>query len=217
MKPTLKWILAIVLTLTCFASAVAADKQPERQVKHTTITSSHDPAVKITLPKAAKYAGAARWDLYDCCDAELHVFVEADAQKRVRRLYWVQFEAYLPNNTYTYDYPFTEKTTHGGREFDVNTSFGPTNKPVRAGSDFERVRALVSQAGFSLPAETMSVRLVHLLDAAKRKELMFIYTEDLAASGASAEELSAPMGNAKWEQLRAGLLARAKGRIRVRF
>jgi hypothetical protein len=35
----------------------------------------------------------------------------------------------------------------------------------------------------------MSVRLVHLLDEEKRKELMFIYSEDVASTGHTASEL----------------------------
>src|SRR3954465_6628048 len=105
------------LALLTFATAAAtADKSPERSVHGSTIKSSHDPAVEIHLPRSAKYAGAARWDLYDICDAELHVFVEADAKKQVRRLYWVQFEHYLPDNNHTYNYPFTEKLSLEGRE-----------------------------------------------------------------------------------------------------
>src|ERR1044072_1762492 len=115
MNPVIRWILAGSLALMLFSTATAAaDKPLERTVKGTTITSTHDPAIKIRLPKTAQYVGGARWDLYDCGDAELHVFVEADEHKRVQRLYWVQFEHYLPNNTYTYDYPFTETTTHAG-------------------------------------------------------------------------------------------------------
>src|SRR5512144_1322411 len=119
MKTSTLWILAGGLALLAFThAAAAAEKTPERVVHGSTITSQHDPAVEIRLPRAARYAGAARWDLYGIRDAELHVFVEADAQKRVQRLYWVQFEHYLPDNSYTYNYPFAETTTHGGRLFD---------------------------------------------------------------------------------------------------
>jgi hypothetical protein len=47
------------------------------------------------LPQSLHYA-ADRWVLYDIADCELHDFVDADAQKNVQRLYWVQFEGYIP-------------------------------------------------------------------------------------------------------------------------
>ena len=215
MKRTTRLLLTISLALALLSPLTAAGKDPERKVQGTTLTSTRDPALQITLPKAAQYVGGARWDLYDVADCELHVFVEADADKRVQRLYWVQFEGYLPNNTHSYDYPFTEKLTHAGREFDVSARFGPTNKPPRAGSDWERVRALITQAGYQLGPESMNVRLVDLLDEAKRQELMFIYAEDLATTGTSVEELNKPENKAKWEALKAALIERATQKIQL--
>src|SRR5689334_9099929 len=161
MKAFARLFLFGLLALLVFStSAAAADKSPERVVQASTVISRHDPAVIIQLPAAAHYAGAARWDLYGICDAELHVFVEADAQQRVQRLYWVQFEHYLPDNTHTYAYPFTDKLTLAGREFDVTTNFRPAAGSSKPGSDRERVLQLVAQSGYTMPAETMSVRLV---------------------------------------------------------
>jgi len=216
MKHFTSWFAAGSLALS-LSGIAAAEKPVERRVAGTTITSERDPAVEIRLPGNAKYAGAARWDLYGCCDAELHLFIEPDSNKRVQRLYWVQFESYLPNNNYTYDYPFAEETQLAGRRFDLNFRFDRTDQPAKPGSDFERVRMLVTQAGYHLAPETMQVRLVHLLDDGRRKELMFIYAEDLSATGATVEELSKPESQAKWEKLKADLLARAQERIRPKF
>ena len=214
---TLKLPICAVAAAFSFATAaLAGEKIPERKVEGTTITSRHDPAIRITLPAAAQYVGAHRWDLYNVADAEVHVFVEADAHKRVQRLYWVQFEAYLPDNTHSYDYEFKEQLTHAGLLFDVSAHFGPTNRPPKPGSDREQVMALLSKRGYQIGAESMSVRLVHLLDEAKRKELMFIYAEDLAASGFTVEELRKPENQAKWSELKAGLIARALERIQLR-
>ena len=208
-------LCAAAVSLAFVGTGSAADKSPERTVQGTTITSGRDPAIRIRLPAGAQYLGAHRWNLYDVADAEVHVFVEADAQKRVQRLYWVQFEGYLPDNTHTYDYPFKEQLTHAGLTFDVNASFGPTNRPSKPGSDREHVMALLTKAGYQIGAESMNLRLVHLLDESKRRELMFIYAEDLAASGFTTEELKKPENEAKWKEIKAGLIARALERIRL--
>jgi hypothetical protein len=71
------------------------------------VTSERDPKVRIQLPKSAQYVGADRWVLYGIADCELHAFVDADRQKNVQRLYWVQFEGYLPTKPelkHKYDY-----------------------------------------------------------------------------------------------------------------
>ena len=45
-------------------------------------------------------------------DVSAHYFVFEDG--RIKRLYWVQFEGYLPSNTHTYDYK-SPKTVNIGR------------------------------------------------------------------------------------------------------
>src|SRR5207253_2835100 len=75
---------------------VAQINGPERKAEGNVVTSHRDPSVRIELPKSVQYVGADRWVLYDIADCELHAFVNADRQKNVQRLYWVQFEAYLP-------------------------------------------------------------------------------------------------------------------------
>ncbi len=202
--------------LLVFGAANAAAKAPERIVQGSTVTSARDPAVSISVPTAAVYVGGDRWDLYDVADCEIHVFVEADAEKRVQRLYWIQFEGFLPTNARSYKYPFTEKLTHAGLEFDVRAQVGDTPVKPKTGSDFQRVKMLVEKAGYQLPGAQMNVRLVHLLDDTKRKELMIIYAEDLATTGHTSAELKAASGEVRWEEIKADLIKRALENIRIK-
>ena len=173
MKRSLLAFGALLLT----ASTTALGAPPERVVKGHRLISRSDPAITIQLPRSARYVGADRWDLYDICDAELHLFVEADRSKRVRAFYWIQFERYLPNNTHVYNYSKDTAVTFAGRPFWQRIRFGPTDEPQRAGSDGEHVRQMLAKAGYELPPHMTNVRLVHLLDDSRRQELMFIYAE----------------------------------------
>jgi hypothetical protein len=177
--------------------------------------SDHDPKVRIALPKSAQYVGADRWVLYDMADCELHAFVDADARKNVQRLYWVQFEAYLPSRPelkHTYDSP--RHAELGGLDFYVDTWVRATDEPTRAGSDLEHILALIRAKGYRVPAGMMYVRLVHLLDETKRKELMIIYAEDLAPTGFTAAELQKG-GKAydQWPALEKPLVERAEQKV----
>jgi len=212
MKRTLFGLSAMVMS--CFLMAAA--KAPEREVKGNRVISTSAPAIEIQVPRSAVYLGAERWDLYDVADCELHLFVEAYPDKTVKAMYWIQFEAYLPTNEHTYDYSEDEPVTFGGRPFWKSSNFGPTNNTPRAGGDGERTRQMLSRAGYKLPAERMSVRLVHLVDESRRKELMVIYAEDLAPSGYTAAQLRD--GNEprpEWKAVEQGLVERAMSRIKL--
>ena len=179
----------IVLALSCGLLAVQADR-PERKVEGNTITSERNPKLRIQLPKSAEYLGADRWNLYDVADCEVQVFLEADAHKNVQRLYWVQFEGYLPSKPeMKYEYDSPQRATIGGLDFYVDAWVRANNAPTRAGSDREHVQSLVGAKGYKMPSGMMYVRLVHLLDEHKRRELMIIYGEDLAPTGFTAAEL----------------------------
>jgi len=205
----------VFAALICCAALAAENQKPERQVQANVLTSGRDPKVRVTLPSSVRYVGADRWPLYDIADCELHVFVEGTAQKKVERLYWLQFESYLPSRPELHHtYPFTETETLSGLLFDVRARFGPGNDTPKPGSDGEHVQALLRAKGYTMPDATMNVRLVHLLDEQKRKELMIIYAEDLQPTGLSVNDLL-PGGKhtEEWPALQEGLIRRAKAAI----
>jgi hypothetical protein len=207
----------IAIALLLAASFTSQTSSPERRVEGNTITSTHDPAVRIQLPPAAQYVGADRWILYGIADCELHAFVQAGAQKKVQRLYWVQFEGYIPSKPelhHTYDSP--RHTQINGLDFYVDTWVEPTAKHIKPGSDLEHIETLLEAHSYKLPPTMMSVRLVHLLDEQKRKELMIIYSEDATPTGFTATELSSGgRAHDKWQKIEAGLVDRAEKSITI--
>jgi hypothetical protein len=206
------FLLPTLLCWTAFASEIP---KPERQAQANVLTSERDPKIRIKLPSSVQYVGADRWSLFDLADCELHVFVEATAQKRVQRLYWLQFEAYLPSRPELHHtYPFAKTETLGELLFDVRARFGASGEAPKPGSDLEHVQALLRAKGYQLPEAMMNVRFVHLFDQQKRKELMIIYAEDLASTGFTVEDLL-PTGkhSAQWPSLEASLIQRAKNAL----
>jgi hypothetical protein len=214
----MKIALTLASILACFGLALPAQMlAPERRVIGSTIISDHDPKVRIELPREVQYLGADRWILYDIADCELHAFVEVNAQKQVVQLYWVQFESYVPTRPalhHTYDSPRHAKI--GGLDFYVDTWPRARNEEPTAGSDLEHINALITAKGFTLPEGMMYLRLVHLLDDQKRKELMIIYAESLHGTGYTAADLSQDAKSPERRlQLERALIERGEAKIRV--
>jgi hypothetical protein len=174
----------------------AVSPVPVAKVAGNVITHSGE-KVRVRVPESAVYAGAERFNLYGVADAEIHVFVEADAAKKMQRLYWVQFESYLPDNDHRYNY------AKGNTRFDLWGGtptwlvWGPrqTSAPSRPGGDRESVMRILSRAGYTVPPEVLNVRMVQMLDDPQgsgrgRRELMIIYSEDLAPTGKTVAELT---------------------------
>lgn len=212
-----KIISVMAVLMTCGVAAAAAPERPERIVRGTVISSQHSPPVHIQVPDSALYVGADRWVLYDVADCEIHVFVEADAQKKIKRIFWIQFEAYIPAKPDSrYDYSGATMNLDG-TDFFVRARFGPTSDTGRPGSDSEHVQNLLRDHGYTAPAEMMNVRLVHLPDEMKRKELMIIYAEDLEPIGlTSAQLIKDGKPVEQWAVIEKDLIERARKSITLR-
>ena len=204
------------------AEQAAASPAPVGRVKgHAVIHSGEQ--VTVRVPGSAAYLGSERFTLYGVADAEVHVFAESDASRRLRRLYWIQFESYLPSlpdKGYNY--------ADGNRRMEawgVPTwvRAGPvrTDGPMRAGSDREHVIGILKRAGYTVPDEVMNVRMVQLLDDPEgtghgRRELMLIYSEDLGPTGEKVADLVVDgKPTARWTPMEQPLVTRATTAFQV--
>lgn len=203
-----------VAALLCCGSAYAQTPSPERKIEGTSVIS-REPSLRVAVPTHARYVGADRWVLSGVADCEVHVFVEADASRQVQRLYWIQFEAYLPSKPeLRYNYDRDPEVTMNGLAVRHRERFGPTDEKPRAGSDLEHVQQLIAAANYTLPREIINARLVHLPDDTRRSEVMVIYIEDMAITGrTSSDFLADGKVSAAWAPVAGELLERAKARI----
>ena len=214
-----KLLLPIIVALS-FGGTIESSipQQQTRSVKGQTLSSAEMPAVRLRFDKDFKYIGSQDFILYDVAHAEQHFFVDADKQGRIRSMYWVQFEGYLPGNTHTYRYKVNKTVNIGGLDF-IADAYARNIKvnSGRADSDGSRARAFLEKQGYRMKSdEVMSQRLVHLADEAKRNELMIIYLEDLSDMKLTAADLAAGGSAAsRWADISKGLLERAIKGIEV--
>jgi len=216
------WIALAMAAQAAPATTTQKVDPPQAVVSGHTVT--HKVAgLTIRVPKSATYVGAERFDLYGVADAEIQVFAEADKNKRLTKLYWIQFESYWPSHPNNhYDYTGDRRETHWGNTVWVNSGPGSTATPPRPGGDRAHVQAMLEKAGYTAPPEMMNVRMIQLLDDPQgtghgRRELMFIYAEDLAPTGKALAELTDAKGNttSAWDPLDKPLVQRATTAFQV--
>lgn len=198
-------------------SAAPSPAQP-RKVEGQVLTSAALPAVRLKFDRDLKYIGSQDFILYDVARAEQHFFVDADKEGRIKRIYWVQFEGYLPNNTHSYRYKPTKSVRIGPLDFIADAA--PRNikgSMGRPDSDSNRAADFLKAKGLRMASDDiLTQRLVHLIGDDRRNELMIIYMEDLSGTGLTAADL-APEGRAasRWDEISKGLLERAAKGIEI--
>jgi hypothetical protein len=217
--------LGVLVGLACGQSSSvpkatdeAVNPQLPRQVSKQVLTSTTMPAVRLKVDKNFKYAGSQSFVLYDVANAEQHFFVDADKEGRIKRFYWVQFEGYLLTNTHTYRYKANKVVNLGGLDFIADShAVNIKANPSPANSDGSRARAFLENKGYRIAGDDLLIqRLVHLVDEAKRNELMIIYIEDLSGHGLTASDLARDgRAVARWEGISKDLLERAQKGLKV--
>lgn len=185
----------------------------ERRFAGDALVSETDPTVTLRVAAPYRYLGGQKFLLYGVADAEQHFFVEPGPDGELLSLYWIQFEGYRPDNEYRYDYEDSPSRMRlDGFEFYVDTAVVESDPSRRRrGSDGSLARAFLADSGYGLPADYVYVRLVHLTDATRRKELMIIFLEDLTPTGMTAADLGA---DGEQESLWPGVEERTLEKIR---
>ena len=210
------FVLFAFFAIACFlhyeTTSTAQTKTAQaRTVKDQVLVSTEMPAVRLKFDNAFKYVGAQDFILYEVARAEQHFFVDTDKEGRIKRMYWVQFEGYLPANTHSYNYRSNQKVNLGGLEFIADAYARKVQAGGRPDSDGARAQAFLTGKGYRMASdEALMQRLVHLVDEAKRNELMVIYMEDLGPMKLTAADLAKDgKAAAQWDEIAKGLLERA--------
>ena len=176
--PALKRFGGIILASALVTTSAHA-VEPRLHADGRTVNSIEPPA-SVTVPESADYLGSKRWILFGYADCDLQLYADKDASGTVERLYWIQSESYIPSRpelTHANDYVESRRLKWDGLDFHLDTWTRKLSDAAPADSDLEQVEKLVAARGLALPADMSFVRLVHLPDQAKRKELMIIYGE----------------------------------------
>ena len=173
--------LAIFFLLGSFVLTAAQNiDQSARAVKGRILISKDAPELRLKFGKKFKFAGSQRFVLYDRANAEQYFFVEA-ANNKIKRLYMLQFEGFLPKIDGTYDYNEPQTVEIGGSRYFSNTeNIANVEAALSAvpGSDIAKAAKFLQDKGFTLMKSLKYQRFVRVLDEDKRREFIILYIED---------------------------------------
>ena len=186
-----------------------------RTVSGNTLLSEYDPPVRMTFDEGFEYIGGQKFTLYGTAGVEQHFFVEEHPDGTLKGFFWIQFEGFLPDNDYTYDYSDSPlRLQIGAFDFYTDTAAGASNRFLRLGwpgTDGYLARKFAADKGYTMPDDYAYARLVHIPDDMNRKELLIIFMEDLAPAGwtgAALREGGAQEG--RWPEVEAAHLDRIR-------
>jgi hypothetical protein len=166
---------------------------PHRRVVDNVITSHGLPDIKIEVSPDFRFLGELKFTLLDAARVEAFLFVEEDEVHQIKRLFIAQFEAYLPDNNYTYQYPEMDRVRLGDHDYMTDGGVLILERVVKRrpeGDIAEWVRWMQTQ-GFDHHRwnELAYRRFVRVVDRVQRSELLLLYFENLRTRAVKADDL----------------------------
>lgn len=188
-------------------------------VQDNTLASTGFPEGTITVDPSLSYVGGETFTLYDVARCEIHLYAEADESGRAQRLYWFQFEGYLPSaSPGSYDYSGDPRRTVIGGHMYYDSVRRYNVEAMRGGwgddSDTMHVICLLEREGYRLEGDVMRIRLVRL-DESGGKELMIVYMEALERHGLSLTDFEGAGGDSRWREASEALRGRALAGVKI--
>lgn len=159
-----------------------------RTCHNNLITSPAWPEIKIQVESGLRFIGVQQITIYKIAAAEVYVFVEADAQRKIQRQLIVQFEHFLPHtdpSTYRYNYATPHTITIGGDAYKTDLRVVPVGAfgVPDPESDVAQVNQFIESQGYirlTQDIEQVVVkRIMKELGEERRHEILWIYREPL--------------------------------------
>jgi ketosteroid isomerase-like protein len=176
---------------------VSSNAGKNRSVNKNKIVSLENPPVRIEVDEQLQNVGILNFILKESARVERYVYASHDENKRIRRLFIAQFEAFLPGVEGGYTFRVVNPTRLGN--FDYQTDVGVYNFAERIaanpGAEPEVTKALFDRSGLKVDDDYLVARYARITDALhKRHELILFYFENLRDLGFTRAQLE-PNGN----------------------
>jgi len=192
---------------------------PKRIVSQQTLKSNAFPDITLKVDDTLRYLGEMRFTMTDIARVELFLFGEA-INNVIQRLLVVQFEGYLPDNNFAYQYDAMETVRLGNSDYMTDSSALKFDRVLRRRPEGDIAHWLhwLKREGYDYTRfnDVIYQRFVRVLDKSARSEMLMLYFENLSLYNLSADDLLKDgTGAHRLPELRAQLFEHFTQRVKV--
>ena len=180
---------AVALLCLLFALPLFGAERPKRQVVDNVLASSDVPKIRITVDKSLKYLGSFHFNLRNIAEGERYIWAEAE-NGRVKRMFIVQLEGFLPDTNKQYRYRMRTPVKLGHHTYSHNLWFydDEVNRVADPPNEATRTVTFLAERGLRLDSDLMMSRFERILGDDKRNEAIFLYWENLRDHNLTAKD-----------------------------
>lgn len=202
-----------------------------RHVKGNLLVSGEYPEITIEVSDEFAFIGTFDFEIIANSDeypqemqgkavasGERFVFASADEDKNVSKLFIVQFEGFLNDNDFTYNYNFDQAEFIGENKYRHNTWFYDSKQLAEDNPQNEgaKTRAFLQDEGYTLDDHFMMSRFVGLASKDRKKEIIIYYIEMLKqTTGYSLQEYEDSVGDEEAATIRRDFVERSRNSFKI--
>ncbi|BFP41828.1 hypothetical protein FGF1_26730 [Flavobacteriaceae bacterium GF1] len=206
--------------------SVSPEKTIKRWVETNVLTSNNLPKIEIKVDNEFRFMGQFDFEILASSSehpedmqgkpvaaGERYIFARVDENRSVDKLFIVQFEGFLPENDFIYNYNFSNADSIGENRYRHNTWFYDSKKLARENPNGEgaKTRAFLEGKGYLLEDEFMMSRFVGLASEDRKNEIIIYYLEMLnKTTGISLEEYENSISDEKAKSIRTSFIGRSR-------
>lgn len=224
-------ILAFAFGCNAPKEQAVEEHSSDRMVEGNTIISPNTPKIKIEVADEFDYVGQFDFEIIANSEeypkdlqgmpvaaGERLVFVKAGQDRRVEKLFIVQYEGFLQSNDFVYNYDFSNADYIGDNKYRHNTWYYDNKVAIQENplGESAKTDAFLKNEGFQTADHFMMSRFVGLASEDRKNEIIIYYIEMLKAStGYSLDEWENTVPEAEATGIDSSLIARSRMSFRI--
>jgi hypothetical protein len=177
--------LSCFIALAFWAAEPANNQDQPSRVEHNTFISTDNPEIRVSVDRKFKYVGALPFTIDDVARGYRYVFVQANPEKHIRRMFIVQQEGFLPSSNDTYKYQITNPAKLGGLDYQHSVIMDDNDARIREepGKEADVTQRFLTLRGYLLEPEVIMSRFARPADPQHKREIIFFCYESLSSYG----------------------------------
>lgn len=210
---------ALALSALCVAAVASPShsalvRPPDmarREVRGHVLVSYDQPKIQVRVDKAFVPLPVLGFAIKNSTWAERYIFVDAGADRTIRRMLIVQFEQALPNSTFRFHYPPNPPIEWGGETYRKGAFALDDAKEMTDNPDAEvsQTRRYLATRGYQSGMYWHVARLARVSDPSGNTEIIVFYEEAVTQAAFAAprsendDGLPSPLADALFTRLKA--------------
>jgi len=181
----------IGIGLGCFIAIVFWAAEPANcqdqlsRVENNTFISPENPGIRVSVDRKFKYIGSLPFTIETVASGNRYIFVQANPEKHIQRMFIIQQEGILPSSDEIYRYKITAPAKLGSFDYRHSVMLYDNDANIREepGKEADVTQRFLTAHEYLLEPELIMSRFARPADLDRKHEIIFFCYENLSSYG----------------------------------